>query len=73
MSEKVCAFKDCNKIVNRGRATAKFCSDKCSSRNKAWKAKQNFINSGRTRYTLTDDDKYRDSVLLNREWLSRRL
>jgi hypothetical protein len=73
MSEKVCAFKDCNKIVNRGRATAKFCSDKCCNKNKAYKTKQNFIRSGRTRYTLTDDDKYRDLVLLNREWLSRRL
>ena len=32
-----------------------------------------YKQSGRKRYTLTDDDKYRDLVLFNREWLSRRL
>jgi len=73
MSEKICAYINCNKIVDRGRATAKFCSDRCSRRNKAYKAKMEYKESGRQRYTLTDDDKYRDSVLLNREWLSRRL
>ena len=73
MSEKICAYIKCNRIVDRGRANAKFCSDKCSNRNKAYKAKMEYKESGRQRYTLTDDDKYRDSVLLNREWLSRRL
>lgn len=73
MSEKICAYIKCNRIVDRGKATAKFCSDRCCNKNKAYKAKMEYKESGRQRYTLTDDDKYRDSVLLNREWLSRRL
>ena len=73
MSGKICAYIKCNRIVDRGRATAKFCSDRCSNRNKAYKAKIEYKESGRSRYHLTDDDKHRDLVQFNREWLSRRL
>jgi hypothetical protein len=73
MSEKICAYIKCDRIVNRARSAAKFCSDRCCNRNKAQKAKEEYRNSGRERFTLTDDDKYRELVQFNREWLSRRL
>lgn len=73
MSKKICAYVKCDKIVNRSRPNAKFCSDRCCNKHKVYKATKEFRESGRKRYTLTDDDKYRDLVLFNREWLSRRL
>ena len=73
MSEKVCAYIHCKRIVYRGKANAKFCSDRCSRKNKAYKAKLEYKESGRSRYHLTDDDKHRELVQFNREWLSRRL